>query len=116
MLNCRLQHRRRTARNCIARCEPLKVSIAAKNELKRQEAIAALKSIKDPGVVRPLMDNFGDKGEEEDRYFLVELLVGIDGNESTAGILTVAINDAIMRNRQAAITALKDRKKSATFG
>lgn len=81
------------------------------------EALAGLKSLKDPSAVKPLFEIFTDKKSvDSDRLVLVDVLAGIPGGESSICLVKVALNDNVEGNRQAAAGRLKDRKSPELLG
>lgn len=80
------------------------------DENRQSEATAALLKIRDPAAVKPLVDILGDRGNDNERRLLVDVLKEISGHESTAGLALVAMNDKVEANRSAAVELLVDRK------
>ncbi|QDU61939.1 hypothetical protein Pan216_28040 [Planctomycetes bacterium Pan216] len=80
---------------------------------RRQEATDELLAIDDPLAVEPLLSLLGEKGQDPERRLLVEVLKGIEGDESTAALLRAALEDSVSGHRDAAAEALLDRKSPA---
>lgn len=82
----------------------------------KTERIAAareeLLAIKDPAAIPLLMQFLFKKGEDNERRILVDVLSGMDGDDSTDALLEIALTDKLAGNRQAAIDALEPRKSA----
>ena len=76
------------------------------------EAREELLAIKDPAAITLLMTIMNKKGTDNERRLLVDVLNGIEGEESTNAILEIALTDKVAGNRQAAIEALEPRKSA----
>lgn len=74
------------------------------------EARKALLALRDPLAVKPLIEVLGDKGNDQDRRLLSDVLEKIKTDESTSGLVKIALNDKVDENRGAATQALRKRK------
>jgi len=74
----------------------------------REELLA----IKDPAAIPLLMQFLFKKGEDNERRVVIDVLKGIEGDESTDAVLEIALTDKLVGNRQAAIEVLEPRKSA----
>lgn len=77
---------------------------------KRRAALSELQALTDPLAVKPLIQELGERGGDDDRALLVRILKGIDDPSATSGLVLVALGDRVDANRAAANLALASRK------
>lgn len=81
-----------------------------------QQGREDLLSITDPVAIPLLMNLLGKKGSEIDRSVLIEVLAGIEGDESTDALVTMVLEDESQANRAAGAEALLPRKTPSLVG
>jgi hypothetical protein len=81
-----------------------------------QQGREDLLSITDPVAIPLLMNLLGKKGSPADRSVLIEVLAGIEGDESTDSLVTMVLDDDARPNRLAGAEALLPRKTPALVG
>jgi hypothetical protein len=81
-----------------------------------ESAIEDLLEITDAVAIPLLMNLLGKKGTEGDRAVLVRVLRGIEGDESTAALVTLCLEDSSPSNRDDSIDALAARNSPALLG
>lgn len=73
-------------------------------------ATTELLEVRDPLAVKPLVEFLGERGNEEERRLLIDVLAAIDSDMGTATLIKAAVADTHADNRAAAIEVLKERK------